>query len=103
MCPLCGAGLEREGRASVETLAIFTPVSPASASHWILGELRRQQPPGSLSCKAQTIFTTLQFAHRSCQTTGGRVGKKGVQRGKKSGGPVRAIKLQGIGLRDSLR
>lgn len=86
MCPLCGAGLEREGRASVETLAIFTPVSPASASHWNLSERLRQQPPGSLSCQAQAIFMTLQFAHRSCQTTGGRVGKKGVQRVRKSMG-----------------
>lgn len=82
MCPLCGAGLEREGRASVETLAIFTPVSPASASHWILGELRRQQPPGSLACQAQAIFMTLQFAHRSCQTTRGRVGRKGYREAK---------------------
>lgn len=86
MCPLCGAGLEREGRASVETLAIFTPVSPASASHWILGELRRQQPPGSLACQAQAIFMTFQFAHKSCQTTRGMVGKKGVKRSKKSVG-----------------
>lgn len=86
MCPLCRAGLEREGRASVETLAIFTPVSPASASHWNLSEWLWQQPPGSLACQAQTIFMTLQFSHRSCQTTGGRVGKKGVQRVRKSVG-----------------
>lgn len=98
MCPLCGAGLEREGRASVETLAIFTPVSPASTSHWNLSELWRQQPPGSLACQAQAIFMTLQFAHKSCQTTEGRVGKERVQGDKKSigGGPAPDIRLQGI-------
>lgn len=43
------------------------------------------------------------ISHRSCQTTGGRVGKKGVQRVRKSvgGGLHPLFKLQRTELRDS--